>query len=53
MEDKGASKQEVEIKEVEIKEVNPVLFTLGVEKDKDYYFNSYAHYSELTTSSPI
>jgi len=42
MEDKPAVSQE---KEVDVKVVNPVLFTQGVEKEKDYYFNSYAHYS--------
>lgn len=29
----------------EVRVVNTELFPTGVEKDKDYYFNSYAHYS--------
>jgi len=32
-------------KEGDVKVVNPVVFAQGPEKDKDYYFNSYAHYS--------
>jgi len=44
MEDQQASKPE-QGKDLEVKQVNTELFSNGVEKDKDYYFNSYAHYS--------